>query len=191
MSIGAHPTGTGRRTAGRAAGERPSALHISIRSALGTGPTALAAFDAALRHSGVADRNLVYLSSIIPPNSIVDASRNPVECPGQWGDRLYVVVADERVERHHEEAWAGIGWVQEVGSGEGLFVEHHGHSESQVEADIASSLDALTTGRPSRDWGRPEMSVVGAVCDDQPICALSIAVFASEPWPPQEVIDLR
>lgn len=165
-------------------------LQITIRLARGKGPTHLAAFDAALVSAGVADRNLIRLSSIIPPGSYVERAPEAKTCPGGWGDRLYVVMAEERVERPHEEAWAGIAWCQDPGTGEGLFVEHEGHSRHQVETDLISSLDALTRNRPARDWGEPKMAVTGVTCEDEPVCALAVACFQGDPWRP-EVIDLR
>lgn len=168
-----------------------TSLHITIRLGCGHGPTHLAAFDAALREAGVADRNLLRLSSIIPPGATVERTPEPAGCPGRWGDRLYVVMAEARVERPHEEAWAGIAWRQDPATGEGLLVEHHGHSQNQVETDLLSTLESITRGREHRLWGEPEMAVTGVVCEDEPVCALAVACFQDEPWRPGEVIDLR
>ena len=46
-------------------------MKISITYGKGSGKTELAAFDAALWNAGIADYNLIILSSIIPPNSKV------------------------------------------------------------------------------------------------------------------------
>lgn len=160
----------------------PGGLHITVRLGRGAGPTHLAAFDAALKVAAVADRNLLQLSSIIPPRARVERTPGATTCPGGWGDRLYVVMAEERVERPHEEAWAGIAWRQDPATGEGLFVEHHGHSQHQVESDLLSSLEAITAHRPSRDWTEPTLAVIGTVCEDEPVCALAVACFDAEPW---------
>lgn len=167
-------------------------LHITVRLGRGSGPTRLSAFDAALRQAGVSDRNLITLSSVIPARSIVERtiSAADAECPGRWGDRLYVVMADERVERRHEEAWAGVGWRQARGSGEGLLVEHHGHSRHQVETDLLSSLETITCHRTPRDWEPPQIALIGTVCEDEPVCALAVAVFQADPWS-DDLIDLR
>lgn len=54
--------------------QRPTTgLAIQVRAATGRGPTSLAAFDDALSVAGVANFNLVRLSSIIPPGSDVAA----------------------------------------------------------------------------------------------------------------------
>ncbi len=165
-------------------------VQISVRLGRGTGPTTLAAFDAALREAGVADRNLIRLSSVIPPGATIDREPSPSGCAGQWGDRLYVVMAEERVERPHEEAWAGIAWCQDPDTGEGLFVEHHGHSQQQVESDLTSSLTSICAGRPARDWSGPHLAITGTVCVDEPVCALAVATFDAEPWVPA-TLDLR
>jgi hypothetical protein len=47
------------------------ALSIHLSSGTGKGPTPLAAFDAALMDAGVANHNLLCLSSVIPPNARV------------------------------------------------------------------------------------------------------------------------
>lgn len=174
----------------RAGTRRPPALHVTVRLGRGTGPTHLAAFDAALRAAGVADRNLIPLSSIIPPGTTVERTPDATTCPGGWGDRLYVVIAEARVERPHEEAWAGIAWCQDAETGEGLFVEHHGHSEHQVEADLLSSLESIADARPRR-WGPPEVALAGTVCEEEPVCALAVACFQDDPWRDVGVIDLR
>ncbi len=172
-------------------GEVRHGLHITVRLGRGTGPTHLAAFDAALREAGVADRNLLRLSSIIPPGATVERTPNPGPCPGSWGDRLYVVMADERVERPHEEAWAGIAWCQDVDTGQGLFVEHHGHSQLQVQADLVSSIEAIADDRPGHAWGEPQLALTGVTCDDMPVCALAVACFQHDPWRDEPDLDLR
>lgn len=165
---------------------RPApALNIQVATGIGRGPTKIAAFDAALREAGVHNYNLIYLSSVVPPGSVITTLDHgkPATPDGGWGDRLYVVMANERVDQPGDQAWAGVGWVQQEGGTKGLFVEHEGHSEAQVRKDIKDSLDSLCAGRPET-FG-PQQSVVrGAVCEsaDVPVCALVVAVFESAPW---------
>lgn len=155
-------------------------LHMS--AAVGSGPTELAAFDDALLEVGAANYNLVRLSSVIPPGSIVSERIGPIPSPGgTWGDRLYVVAAEQRANRRGGEAWAGIGWVQDE-SGRGLFVEHEGSCEAMVHSQITASLDQLQRGR-GLDLGRPKHRVVGGTVVDQPICALVLCAYATESWP--------
>lgn len=169
--------------------DAPSLL-ITVRSAIGQGSTTLSAFDDALRGAGVANRNLIYLSSVIPPGSVVEIPEGPSEAAGRWGDRLYVVRAECRVEIHNEQAWAGIGWATEKETGRGLMVEHEGHSRAQVEADIGASLDELILRRDGFDYDDRNRLVAGTTCEGEPVCALVVAAFHAEPWLEPE-IDLR
>lgn len=162
---------------------RSESNHATIRigRGVGHGPTELAAFDAALGDAGVANFNLLVLSSVIPPASTLERTPgSSMHVAGQWGDRLYVVLADHRQSHIGREAWAGIGWAQ-AGDGRGLFVEHHAESETQVVDDIERTLGAMTASRPEI-FGPVDMQVVGARCESQPVCALAIAVFQSAPW---------
>lgn len=155
---------------------------IQVSSGLGTGPTKLAAFDAALNDAGVANYNLLKLSSVIPPKTKIDIKKTAItDTPGDWGDRLYVVMAEQRVDTPNAEAWAGIGWVQDKKTGKGLFVEHEGNSEKTVREDIRQSLEALMATR-NVDFGPIHMKVAGKICKHEPVCALVVAVYQSTPW---------
>lgn len=153
---------------------------IPVTSAVGRGPTELSAFDAALVAAGVADRNLIYLSSVLPPASDVRQVPRIADTPGGWGDRLYCVMAQERTSVPKTQAWAGIGWGQDD-TGRGLLVEHHAAAEETLRQLVTSSLDALCHNRgielPSRG-----IAVAGATCVDEPVCALVVAVFEATAW---------
>ena len=173
----ARPTAHGRRTT------PPShQMVLSVASAAGTGTTELSAFDDALIQVGAANYNLVRLSSVIPPNSVVVEHDGPVPAPGgTWGDRLYVVYAEQRASRPGEEAWAGVGWVQSDEDGRGLFVEHEGPDETGVRDAITASLTQLQSGR-GIELGPIHMHVVGTRCADQPVCALALVTYETETW---------
>ena len=153
---------------------------ISLSSGIGHGPTKLAAFDSALRQAGVANYNLLPLSSILPPGSEIIESNNAIH--GEWGDRLYVVMAEERIDTPNAEAWAGIGWVQNAETKKGLFVEHHGASKVSIRKDIEDSLSSLIAGRPDEEFGPIQMKLQGAMCEHEPVCALVIAAYQAEGW---------
>lgn len=162
--------------------QRTRTRTIEISCGTGTGPTTLAAFDGALRSTGIANFNLLRLSSVIPPGTDVLPVQGPVSpIKGEWGDRLYCVMAEMRVDTPGAEAWAGIGWVQQEETGKGLFVEHEGHSEDEVRSDIESSLAALVAGRPD-SFGPPNYVLHGAVSDGTPTCALAVAVYETATW---------
>jgi arginine decarboxylase len=160
--------------------ETPPAL-IPVTSGSGRGPTALAAFDAALFAAGIANYNLVHLTSIVPEGYrpvVQRIDRNEVE----FGHRLYVVLASSTATQSGEEAWAGLGWVMTDGpSPWGLFVEHAGASQQAVAAAIHQSLSSMVTYRPER-FGSIQQEIIGVTCEGQPACAVVAAVYQSEGW---------
>lgn len=158
-------------------------MQIHIGTGIGAGPTKLSAFDSALNDAGIANYNLLRLSSVIPAKTKLTIHEGAIKhaLPGEWGDRLYVVMAEMRVDTPNVEAWAGIGWVQDKETGKGLFVEHEGSSEASVRRDIQQSLEALMATR-NIDFGPIQMQVAGRTCIHEPICAMVVAVYQSSDW---------
>jgi arginine decarboxylase len=154
---------------------------INLTAGTGVGPTALSAFDSALVNAGVANFNLIYLSSVLPPGCDVINHDGPFKPAGTWGDRLYVVIAQRRTSLRNQEAWAGIGWMQDLNTKKGLLVEHDGHTEAEVKADIENSLKGLAANR-GEVYGPIQMKITGKMCISLPVCALVIAVFQSDSW---------
>jgi arginine decarboxylase len=169
---------------------RPTML-INVVPGIGTGPTELAAFDAALVAAGAADRNLIRLSSVIPTGAVIERPAGRVVAPGEWGDRLYVVLAQARTSQLHDRLAAGIGWVQEPATGRGLFVEHEGHSVDEVETHIRDSLNSMVRSR-DMEFGPIQIQLADTVCEEPAACALVIAVVESAPWDtgPPTIIDI-
>lgn len=156
-------------------------MNIELATGVGTGNTTLSAFDAALDDAGVSNYNLIRLSSVIPPASNIVIKKEKTHPSGDWGDRLYVVMAEKRIDTPNQEAWAGIGWVQDKKTGKGLFVEHEGSSQRSVKKDIKASLQGLMATR-NIDFGPIHMKVVGKTCLHMPVCALVVAVFEHDNW---------
>ncbi len=158
-------------------------MNIHIGTSAGKGETELSAFDTALFNAGIANYNLIYLSSVIPPKSdlILHDGGIKVELPGTWGDKLYVVMAQKRTSVHGEMVSAGVGWVQDPKTKKGLFVEHEGHSPDEVAELIRRSLKTLMKTRDI-DFGEIHMKVVSEVCDSLPVCAMAVAVYQNETW---------
>ncbi len=156
-------------------------MKINITSGTGVGPTELSAFDHALVNAGVANFNLIYLSSVLPPGSDVHVIDIPKPVKGGWGDRLYVVMAQKRTNVRNQEVWSGIGWIQDETTKKGLLVEHEGHTEDEVRSDIKNSLEALAQNRGMK-FGPINMHVTGKKCISLPTCALTVAVFESTEW---------
>lgn len=153
---------------------------IVMARGIGRGPTSLAAFDAALRDAGVANYNLICLSSVIPPGSQVVRQRWHTP-PQAWGQRLYVVLSQAREDRPGHSVHAGIGWVQDAATGNGLFVELHDSGRERLDADLHATLQAMQRGRGVQ-LGPVHTEVASATCQGEPVCALVIAVYASQPW---------
>ena len=160
--------------------EPPPFGPIALATGLGEGPTPLAAFDAALRDAGVANYNLICLSSVIPPGSVIER-RKWVTPREDWGRRLYCVLSQMREERPGHSAHAGIGYVREEAGGAGLFVELHDASREQLDADLRATLRSMQAGR-GIDFGEARTEIAGIACRTLPVCALVIAVYAAAPW---------
>jgi len=155
-------------------------MKIAITSGTGEGCTAVAAFDAALLRAGVENYNLIPLSSIIPPGSIIERATF-VTPADEYGHRLYVVMARCDAEISGTAAWAGVGWTQEPENGRGLFVELHGSSQAAVQAGIDATLKSMQASR-GRTYGPIQREIAGIICRAEPVCAVVIAVYQSEGW---------
>ncbi|MGQ4614408.1 pyruvoyl-dependent arginine decarboxylase [Nocardia sp. R7R-8] len=162
----------------------PAPLTIEIGAATGSGPTALSAFDAALRDLGVGEANLIRLSSVIPPRATVERTGR-VRTPIPWGDRLYCVYAVRHASGRGSTAAAGIGWaLRDDGSGAGLFVEHEADTSDEVAALIHASLADMTRHRGDC-FGPVQLCTVETTCTGDPACALVLAAYHTVPWDPR------
>jgi len=153
---------------------------ITIRTAKGVGRTELSAWDDALANAGVANFNLIRLSSVIPRFSTLSFNNDPV--PGNHGDRLYCVYASAVATEPDTEVCAGIGWVRDD-TGRGLFVEHHGSSEKEVLELIRLSLEDMNERRDGA-YGAIDSVTVTARWEDRPACALAAASYEVAGWGP-------
>lgn len=141
----------------------------------------LSAFDAALWDAGIANYNLIKLSSIIPPGSKVQEKSIDNNGKEGFGNKLYVVLAQKRESEVGREAWAGIGWVQSKKDGRGLFVEHEGSQQAEVIRLIKETLGDMTKYR-KENYGEIHYNVVGIRCENKPVCALVAAIYKDENW---------
>lgn len=155
-------------------------MNIIISSGIGEGNTQLSAFDQALFHSGIANFNLIRLSSVIPPQSVIKVESFDNNGKDEFGNRLYLVYAEKRESEKGREAWAGIGWVQ-ARDGRGLFVEHNGSQQAEVIRMINSSLTDMVKYRKD-EFGEIHYQVVGVRCEDKPVCAIVAAVYETQAW---------
>lgn len=153
---------------------------IAMARGVGHGPTELAAFDSALLDAGVANYNLICLSSVIPPGSHIERRRWTTP-PQDWGRRLYCVVSQAREHRAGHAVHAGIGWVQDAEHGQGLFVELHDDDADRLDGDLRATLQSMQQQRDI-GLGTVHTEIASARCETEPVCALVIAVYAAAPW---------
>ncbi len=167
------------------AGLAPVPLRITVRAGTGAGPTHIAAFDHALSRAGAADHNLLALSSVVPPGSDVVVVDEPRDEPplGDYGDRLYCVLARADADLPGASAWAGLGWAQEE-DGRGVFVEHHGESREAVQRLVHASLDAMQARRGAT-WVARGTLEAGVRVDREPACAVVLAAYETAGWGPR------
>jgi arginine decarboxylase len=163
-----------------AARAEEAVLPITVRTATGRGRTLLSAFDSALFLAGVADFNLIRLSSVIPRQARI--TRTSERLSGGHGDRLYCVYASAFAEQPGDTAWAGVGWVRDE-EGNGLFVEHHAGSEESLLELIHLSLEDMNARRGGQ-YGPVEYATASAHHDKvgSPACALVVAAYQTQDW---------
>lgn len=112
----------------------------------GTGPTAMASYDAALADAGVHNYNLVPVSSVIPPGATVDPVGTADDL-GAVGGRLTVVEA-RATATDPGHVSAGLGWMESPDGG--LFYEAAGPTDdADVEERVRQGVQA---GADLRDW---------------------------------------
>ena len=167
-----------------------NAMKIQIVAGKGHGKTNLSAFDAALKDAGIHNYNLIYLSSIIPPDTTVIKKRTYEAPKEEFGDRLYVVKAEQRLAETGKAIAAGLGWCHIEKDGRGVFVEHRvvagtvKTAQEDLEDKIRTSLrdlcDARGFAHKEKDFN---ISISACKIKSKPACVLVAAVYTSEKWP--------
>ena len=107
-----------------------------------------------------------------------------VELKGKWGDKLFVVMANE-VAGAGEVASASITYAYDEKSGNGLFVEHEAigsNSLKQVEADNVMAIVDLFRTRKLFITGTDVQSITTGTVDTDYKCAMVVAVFEEQSW---------
>jgi arginine decarboxylase len=129
---------------------------IRVVTGVGTGPTEVASYDAALAEANVHNYNLVTVSSVIPADATVEAVASAPDL-GPAGNRLTVVETRATVPTG-EPASAVLGWA--TGPGPGLFYEAAGSDTPEtLRAEVERGLAA---GKNLRDWEFTDESVAVA-----------------------------
>lgn len=137
---------------------------LRVVTGTGTGPTATAAYDAALLDAGVGNYNVVTVSSVVPPSAAVEVLDTAPDL-GETGNRITVVQA-RAVGR---AAAAALSWGR-TATGEGLFYEGSATPDGDDTAAAAPLREhalreadrGLTAGLDRRDWTATERDSVTA-----------------------------
>ncbi len=159
-------------------------MNIYVTHGSGRGRTYKSAFDAALWDAGIANYNILELSSVVPNGSNIEVKKidlNEKNNHAERGFKLYAVLAYATETKKDKEAWAGIGWIQNKKDKGGLFVEHHGSSKEEVEKLIIHSLEDMKRYR-KEDFEEIRMKLHGIKCEGEEVCSLVSAVFETEDW---------
>ncbi len=121
----------------------------------GSGPTRMAAYDAALLDAGIGDYNLVTVSSVLPADARLEVVGTAPDL-GPAGNRLTVV--ESRIDREpgaENMGVASLGWIQRT-DGHGLFYEATGGVPAAVEETLEQGL---TAAQRYRDWSVEEPTI--------------------------------
>jgi arginine decarboxylase len=166
-------------------------MEVTVAAGVGRGPTELSAFDAALAGAGVADYNLVTVSSVLPAEASVRVV-DTVPDLGPAGGRLTVVLAEtaapptatvetrtaEPVAPAEEpDLVAGLGWA--TGPGPGLFYEATGSEPAAVRERLSRGVDAAAE---LRDWTLPDRETLlapAARAPDAHVAAVVVAAYGT------------
>ncbi|MFH1183318.1 MAG: pyruvoyl-dependent arginine decarboxylase [Candidatus Moraniibacteriota bacterium] len=157
-------------------------MKITVTWGTGVGSTKLSAFDKALWDAGIANLNLIPLSSVIPPNSEIEIRKlKSSNSEKNFGKRVYVVLSCKTTRKIGKSVYAGIGWRIVKKSRKGLFVEHYGRTEAEVKKLIITSLTDMVKYRKEK-YDKIEYKIVGIECKSKPVTALVCAVYKIERW---------
>ena len=113
----------------------------------------LTSFEMALRDAGIAEFNLVKVSSIMPPFCKIISKKEGLKklSPGQI---IYVVLSESATNEHGRKVAASVGIAMPADrSQHGYLSEHHSFGQSKKEAgeyaeDLAAYMLATTLGAP-------------------------------------------
>ena len=153
--------------------------HIRITWGTGTARTRLAAFDAALHDAGIANFNLIKLSSIIPRGWKIREERLSLD-KNAAGKRLYVVLSSCIENRKGKTAVAGIGWSTDK-KGDGVLIHLEGTTLSEVRMHIRTTFSDMKRYRKAA-YTPLTIRTAHITCTKKPVCAQVVAVFKTEHW---------
>lgn len=140
------------------------AKEIFFTKGVGVHKERLASFEEALRKAGIAKYNLIYVSSIFPPECKVIPRERGIE-KLKAGQVLPVVLSRNETNEHRRLISSAIGVaIPSDHMQYGYISEHHSAGETEEEAgiyaeDLAASMLATVLGvefNPDADWEEKE-----------------------------------
>lgn len=153
---------------------------IRVVSGVASGPTAIAAYDAALAAANVHNYNLVTVSSVIPADTPVRRVETAPDL-GPAGNRLTVVEACH-TSTGPGQVTAGLAWARSE-EGPGIFYEASGEED---EAHLRDRLEAgIAAGRDLREWNftGDEFEIVSADAESGTYTTALVAAVYGESEP--------
>ncbi|MFB6104833.1 MAG: pyruvoyl-dependent arginine decarboxylase [Halobacteriaceae archaeon] len=154
---------------------------VTIVAGAGTGPTGLAAYDAALGECGLENYNLVRVSSVLPAAATVETGARVGDI-GPVGSRVTVVEARATVAAPNV-AGTAIAWTT---SPEGGLLYEGSVTDPTVEdpatAAAAEAATGLEAGMAQRDWTMADPAVETAAVsptDEEYGTAVVVAVLGT------------
>lgn len=140
----------------------------------------LASFELALREAGIEKYNLVYVSSIFPPNATT-VSREEGLKELNAGEIVYCVMARNETKEANRLSSAAIGLALPRDANEyGYLSEHHAYGETALVSgeyaeDLAATMLATTLGiefDPDKAWQEREQiyKASGKIIETTHIC---------------------
>ncbi len=126
------------------------------------GSTTASAFDGSLYQAGLHNFNLIRLSSVIPPKSIIKTI-GTYSSQHKVGDVRYVVLSSFSSDKPGTEITCGLGWVKnEYG---GLFCESYGeYNMDECNNQLHKSLQEMIS---MRGWsGNIKVKLISHVVED-------------------------
>lgn len=159
---------------------------LFLTRGLGVHREKLTSFEMALRDAGIANFNLVRVSSIFPPHCQIIPKEEGLALL-QPGEIVFVVLAEMATNEAGRRIAASIGVARPTDAGQhGYLSEHHTYGQTEKEAgdyaeDLAATMLATTLGipfDPDKDYNerREQYMMGGAIVDST---SITMAVEAS------------
>jgi len=153
-------------------------MKINITWGLGSGTTKLSSFDAALFDAGLANFNLIKLSSVIPLNTAIQLKK--VNYNNKYiGYKLYAVISSLNITKNMKEGFVGLGWVNDPEKG-GVFIESNSTNKKQIQNDIENALNEMKKSR--NIIGDNNHKIVRILPSENYSCGIVCAVYKIEDW---------